>query len=108
MEFATVLERCDSYARAANDLSLSTRQTTQIAIGIGDLTWAQQCFRVAVGLDPAHAEAWNNLAVLEMRRGNADQVRAYCFHVMHSRHVIHCGSPYPASHQHLCKCAASS
>ena len=38
------------------------------------MTWAQQCFRLAVSLDPAHSEAWNNLAVLEMRRGNDEQV----------------------------------
>ncbi|KAI8471721.1 MAG: TRP protein for flagellar function [Monoraphidium minutum] len=48
----------------------------QVAISIGDATWAQQCLRVAVGLEPGHAEAWTNLAVLEMRRGNDDQARA--------------------------------
>ncbi len=51
----------------------------QIAVGIGDVSWAQQCFRLAVSLDPAHAEAWNNLAVLEMRRGSDEQARRLPF-----------------------------
>lgn len=45
-----------------------------MAVGIGDVSWAQQCLRLAVSLEPAHAEAWNNLAVLEMRKGNDEQV----------------------------------
>jgi Flp pilus assembly protein TadD len=48
--------------------------TAKIAIGIGDVAWAQQCFRLVVSLEPGHAEAWNNLAVLEQRRGDAAQV----------------------------------
>ena len=39
------------------------------------MAWAQQCFRLAVCLDPGHVEAWNNLAVIEARRGADEQAR---------------------------------
>jgi tetratricopeptide repeat protein 8 len=47
----------------------------QVAIGIGDLSWAQQCFRLAAALDPGHAEALNNLGVLQLKRRQPQQVR---------------------------------
>lgn len=43
-------------------------------MGIGDLGWAHQCFRLALCIDPNHAEAYNNLGVLELRKGNDEQV----------------------------------
>jgi len=46
----------------------------QVAIGIGQLGWAEQCFRLAVALDPNHGEALNNLGVLESRKGQLQQV----------------------------------
>ncbi|KAF8055912.1 Ttc8 [Scenedesmus sp. PABB004] len=49
----------------------------QVALGIGDLAWAEQCFRVAAALQPGHGEALNNLAVLAMRRGRAPQAAAH-------------------------------
>lgn len=48
-----------------------------MAIGIGDLTLAYQCFKVAVSIDPAHVEAYNNLGVLEFRKGNDESARSY-------------------------------
>ncbi len=45
-----------------------------IAMSIGDTNLAQQCLRLALAADNSHAEAFNNLAVLEIRRGNVDQV----------------------------------
>jgi tetratricopeptide repeat protein 8 len=39
-----------------------------IGISLGDLGLAYQAFKVAVVVDPQHAEALNNIAVLEMRR----------------------------------------
>uniref|UniRef100_A0A7S0V2E5 Uncharacterized protein n=1 Tax=Polytomella parva TaxID=51329 RepID=A0A7S0V2E5_9CHLO len=42
----------------------------QVAIGIGDLNLAMQCFKIAISIDPHHTEAYNNLGVLEFRRGN--------------------------------------
>lgn len=46
----------------------------QVALAIGDLGWARQCFLLAASLDARHPEAWTNLAVLEARRGNVERV----------------------------------
>ncbi len=43
-----------------------------VGIGIGDLGLAYQSFKIAVSLNPNHAEAFNNLGVLELRRGNIE------------------------------------
>lgn len=43
--------------------------------GIGDTNLAHQCFRLALVNNNHHAEAYNNLAVLEMRKGHVEQVR---------------------------------
>ncbi|GMF64486.1 unnamed protein product [Phytophthora lilii] len=48
----------------------------QVAIGIGDLGLAYQAFKIAVSVDSNHAESYNNLGVLELRKGNLDQARA--------------------------------
>lgn len=49
---------------------------SHVAIGIGDLGLAYQALKVAVAADPAHAEAHNNLAVLELKKGNIELSRA--------------------------------
>lgn len=49
---------------------------SQVAIGIGDLSLAQQCLKIAISLDSNHAEAYNNLGVLECRKGNDQAARA--------------------------------
>ena len=38
--------------------------------GIGDVNMAYQAFQVAVAMDNTHAEAYTNLAVLEVRQAN--------------------------------------
>lgn len=43
--------------------------------GIGDTNLAHQCFRLALVNNNHHSEAYNNLAVLEMRKGHVEQVR---------------------------------
>lgn len=43
--------------------------------GIGDLTLAYQCFKLALAFNNDHAEAYNNLAVLELRKGRIEQVK---------------------------------
>lgn len=48
----------------------------QVACALGQLPWAEQCFRLAVALDPGHAEALNNLGVLESRKGGLQQAAA--------------------------------
>lgn len=47
----------------------------QVAIGIGQLSWADQCFGLAIALEPSHGEALNNLGVLESKKGQLTQVR---------------------------------
>lgn len=47
-----------------------------VAIGLGDVGLAYQAFRVAISVDPAHAESLTNLGVLESRKGNLEQARA--------------------------------
>lgn len=44
--------------------------------GIGDLTLAYQCFKLTLAFNNDHAEAYNNLSVLELRKGRIEQVRA--------------------------------
>ena len=50
-----------------------------IAISIGDLGLSYQSFKIAVSLNSSHAEAFNNLGVLELRKGNVDQARSNFF-----------------------------
>eukprot|EP00741_Cyanophora_paradoxa_P011225 tig00020554_g10845.t1 len=47
----------------------------QVAIGIGDLGLAYQAFKIAVSVDAQHAASFNNLGVLELRKGNVEQAR---------------------------------
>uniref|UniRef100_A0A8C0AY05 Tetratricopeptide repeat domain 8 n=1 Tax=Buteo japonicus TaxID=224669 RepID=A0A8C0AY05_9AVES len=47
-----------------------------VAVGIGDLNLAYQCFRLTLVNNNDYAEAYNNLAVLEMRKGHVEQARA--------------------------------
>lgn len=49
---------------------------SQVAIGIGDLGLAYQTLKIAVSIDSSHAESYNNLGVLELRKGNIDQARS--------------------------------
>eukprot|EP00982_Pelagococcus_subviridis_P008715 30864-Pelagococcus_subviridis.AAC.18 len=48
----------------------------QVAIGIGDLGLAYQALKIAVSVDSTHAESFNNLGVLELRKGNVEAGRA--------------------------------
>ena len=47
-----------------------------VGIGIGDLGLAYQAFKIAISNNPNHAEAYNNLGVLELRKGNVEQARS--------------------------------
>ncbi|KAI7804324.1 tetratricopeptide repeat protein 8 isoform X2 [Triplophysa rosa] len=48
-----------------------------VGVGIGDLTLAYQCFKLALAFHNNHSEAYNNLAVLELRRGRIEQAKAF-------------------------------
>lgn len=47
-----------------------------VAISIGDLQLAYQCFKIAISSNPSHAESFNNLGVLELRKGNLEQAKS--------------------------------
>ncbi|GBG34007.1 Tetratricopeptide repeat protein 8 [Hondaea fermentalgiana] len=47
-----------------------------VGVSLGDLGFAYQCFKVAVSIDPQHVEAYNNLGVLEVRKGNQEDAAA--------------------------------
>ena len=49
---------------------------SHVAVGLGDVGLCFQCLKLAVTHDPTHAEAFNNLGVLEHRKGNVAQARA--------------------------------
>ena len=46
-------------------------------LGIGDVNLAYQCFKLALTSNNDHAESYNNLGVLEMRKGKVEQARAF-------------------------------
>ena len=48
-----------------------------IGLNLGDINLAYQCFSLALTNNHSHAEAFNNLGVLEMRRGNLESARAF-------------------------------
>ena len=45
--------------------------------GVGDTRLAGQCLRLAISADSTHAPAYNNLGVLELRRGRVNEARAF-------------------------------
>ncbi|XP_033630596.1 tetratricopeptide repeat protein 8-like [Asterias rubens] len=49
----------------------------ETAVNIGDTNLALQCFRLTLASNNDHPEAYNNLGVLEMRKGHLDQARAF-------------------------------
>lgn len=48
-----------------------------VAVGVGDLGLAYQAFKISVSVDPNHAESFNNLGVLELRKGNIEQAQEH-------------------------------
>lgn len=48
-----------------------------IGLSIGDTSLAFQSFRLSLSANNNHAESFNNLGVLELRKGNVDQARAF-------------------------------
>ncbi|XP_028296771.1 tetratricopeptide repeat protein 8-like [Gouania willdenowi] len=66
-------------ALVANDEELADvwYNVGHVAVGIGDLTLAYQSFKLALAFNNDHAEAYNNLAVLELRRGHIQQSKAF-------------------------------
>lgn len=46
-----------------------------VAVGIGDLGLAEQAYKVAISVDNQHAESFNNLGVLEGKKGDEEASR---------------------------------
>ncbi len=44
---------------------------------VGDTFLAYQCYRLALVHNSDHAESFNNIGVLEMRKGHPDTARAF-------------------------------
>ncbi len=66
----------------------------QLAIGIGDLGLAYQAFKIAVSVDMNHAESFNNLGVLELRKHNPEAARSN-FEGSHKLSEFHFGPLLP-------------
>lgn len=49
----------------------------QVAIGMGDTNLAHQAFKIAVTVDPTHAESLNNLGVLDAQKGDMEAAAAH-------------------------------
>ena len=58
-------------------LSIQLIHNILISQGIGDINLAYRCFRLALVSNNDHSESYNNLGVLEYRRGNLDTARAF-------------------------------
>lgn len=66
-------------------LSMATKENiadvcynlAHVALGVGDTNLAYQNFRLALSHNNDHAEAYNNLGVLEVKRGNIEMGRAF-------------------------------
>uniref|UniRef100_A0A9L0RUH4 Tetratricopeptide repeat domain 8 n=1 Tax=Equus caballus TaxID=9796 RepID=A0A9L0RUH4_HORSE len=72
----TSFERALSLAENEEEAADVWYNLGHVAVGIGDTNLAHQCFRLALVNNNNHAEAYNNLAVLEMRKGHVEQARA--------------------------------
>jgi len=50
------------------DLRLSDVTGVETKTEVGDLGLAYQAFKIAISVDPNHAESYNNIGVLELRK----------------------------------------
>ena len=48
-----------------------------VLVAMGQFKLSYQCYKLALSSQPEHAEAYNNLAVLEYRRDRREQARSY-------------------------------
>ena len=46
-----------------------------VAVGLGELGLAFECFRIAISFNASHAESFCNLGVLELRKGNTEEAK---------------------------------
>nr|DBA14647.1 TPA: hypothetical protein GDO54_005582 [Pyxicephalus adspersus] len=72
----TSFERALSLAENDEEVAEVWYNLGHVAVGIGDLNLAYQCFKLSLANNNDHAEAYNNLAVLEMHKNRFEQARA--------------------------------
>ncbi|XP_012873240.1 PREDICTED: tetratricopeptide repeat protein 8 isoform X2 [Dipodomys ordii] len=72
----TSFERALSLAENEEEAAEVWYNLGHVAVGIGDMNLAHQCFGLALVNNNYHAPAYNNLAVLEMRKGHVEQASA--------------------------------
>jgi tetratricopeptide repeat protein 8 len=72
----TSFERALSLAENEEESAEVWYNLGHIAVGIGDTNLAHQCLGLALVNNNYHAHAYNNLAVLEMRKGHVEQASA--------------------------------
>ncbi|MEE6494296.1 hypothetical protein FKM82_017084 [Ascaphus truei] len=72
----TSFQRALSLAKDEEEAAEVWYNLGHVAVGIGDLNLAYQCFKLTLANNNDHAEAYNNLAVLEMRKNHVEQARA--------------------------------
>ena len=73
----TCMERALSLAEEPEVVADVWYNLGHIGLNLGDVNLAYQCFRLALSSNHSHAEAFNNLGVLEMRRGHTESARAF-------------------------------
>ena len=73
----TCLQRALHIAEDQDILAEVWYNVAHLALGIGDVNLAYQCFKLALTANNDHAESYNNLGVLEMRKGRVEQARAF-------------------------------
>ena len=81
-------ERAISLATSDLDSSDIWYNVSHVALGLGDATLGQRCLRLTLAYNPDHAEALNNLGVMELQRNggvNAGKTKVIemartCFH----------------------------
>ncbi|XP_032997347.1 tetratricopeptide repeat protein 8 [Lacerta agilis] len=70
-------ERALSLAESEEEAADVWYNLGHVAVGIGDINLAYQCFKLTLANNNDHAEAYNNLAVLEMQKGRIEQARVF-------------------------------
>ena len=69
-------EQALSYADEGEEAADIWYNIGQVAVSIGDIGLAYQAFKISVSMDSNHAESYNNLGVLELKKGSFEQARS--------------------------------
>ncbi|KAG5448517.1 Tetratricopeptide repeat protein 8, variant 2 [Clonorchis sinensis] len=81
--YAQQYETCINYFNQAIQMSTSKSaaeifyNVAHIGIRLGDLNLSYQCLRISLAYDSRHAEAYNNLGVVEQYRGRMDMAKVF-------------------------------